>query len=106
MARLVCLDLLDVEEVAELVECFVDDGVVGPFAALFAGEEAGVDEFFQMVTDGGLTDVEDVDEVTRAHGVAALCCHVREDAQPGGIGERFEFGGHPVCGRRVEGAAM
>lgn len=100
-ARPIYRDLLDVEEVAEFIECFVDDGVVGPFAALLTGEEFGVDKFFQMVTDGGLTDVEDVDEVTRTHRFAALCCHVREDSQPGGIGEGFEFSRHPVGSRCV-----
>lgn len=104
--RPICLDLLDVEEVAEFIECFVDDRVVGPFAALFAGEESGVDKFFQMMADGGLTDIEDVDEVARTHGFAALCCHVGEDSQPGGIRESFEFSRHPVCGRCVEGTAM
>ena len=74
------LCLAEVQEVAEVVECVLCHGVVGPFAALFSGEESGVNEFLEVVADGGLTDVEHVNQVAGAYGVAALGCYVGQQA--------------------------
>src|SRR5699024_8334534 len=54
------------QEPAELCERVAHDGVVGPSPALLAGQEACVDELLEMVADGGLADVEHVDQIAGA----------------------------------------
>jgi hypothetical protein len=48
------------DEDSEGVQGFRDELVVGPFASLLAGEDAGVDEDFQVVGDGRLGETHRV----------------------------------------------
>src|SRR5699024_4762516 len=61
------------------------DAVVGPPAALFAGDQAGVDEFFHVVTHSGLGDAELFGQVTSADFLATLGIEMRQQPQPGWV---------------------
>src|SRR5699024_12393697 len=78
----------EIEKRSELGEGGGDDRVVGPAAALLAGEEARVDELLGVVADGGLTDAELFGEVAGAHGLAALAGDVGQQSQACGIRQR------------------
>jgi len=73
------LRLGNVQKVPQFGEGVLDDGVVGPFAALLPNQQAGVHQFFQVMANGGLADAEYVDEITRADRMATLGRHVGQD---------------------------
>src|SRR5699024_9543387 len=81
-----------VEQIAQLGEGRGHDAVVGPPAALFAGDQAGVDEFFHVVTHSGLGDAELFGQVTSADFLATLGIEMRQQPQPGWVRQGFE---HP-----------
>jgi hypothetical protein len=67
--------------------------VVGPDAALVAGEDPGIDEHLEMVGDGGLGQAEGFGQLADA-GLAALVSGDDGDqAEPGGVGKGFEGAG-------------
>src|SRR5699024_12403840 len=71
-----------VEQIAQLGEGLGQDAVVGPPAALFAGDQAGVDEVFHVVTHSGLGDAELFGQVTSADFSASLGIEMRQHTQP------------------------
>jgi hypothetical protein len=44
-----CPALLGCDRVCDCAKCIVDDAVVGPFASLFADDQAGVGQLFHVV---------------------------------------------------------
>lgn len=78
------------EEVAELRERFFADAKVGPVAALFAFDETGLEEHFEVVANGRLAEAERFSEVADAGLVIGLSLDEAQKAEPGGVGDRFE----------------
>ena len=74
----------------EGVECLRDDGVVGPFAALAAGKDPGVDQDLQVVGDGRLGEAEWLGELADAGLAVVVRGDHGDEAEPGGRGEGLE----------------
>ena len=79
---------------------------MGPFAALLARQQAGLDQLLHVVTDRGLADVEHIDEVAGAHRFAPLGRDMRQESQARRIGESLELLRDPVGFRRPEGCRV
>ena len=78
------------EDRGERVERGRDEGVEGPFAALVAGEDPGVDQNLEVMGDGRLGQAERFGEVTDA-GLAVFKHGDHGDQlQPGGVGQGLE----------------
>ena len=92
--------------IATARECegVVDDAVVGPFAALFAGDEAGVDELLHVVRDGRLGESDGLGEVADAGFAVVVRGDERQQSDSGGIAERLEYAGELLGGVGVEDA--
>jgi arsenite methyltransferase len=73
-----------------------DEGVVGPDAALVAGEDPGVDEDFEVVGNGGLGQAEGFGEVADAGFAVFMGADHRDQSEPRRVGQGFEQPGELV----------
>lgn len=88
----------------EALECAGDEAVVGPFAALFAGDESGFGEDLEVVGDGGLAEAYGFGEVADAGFLAGLGGNDGDEPDAGGVAEGTKDGGRPFGGLGVERA--
>ena len=78
----------------------VHEAVVGPLAALLAGDEAGVDELAHVVGDSGLGQPDRLDEVADAGAVVAGGRDEGEQLDARGVAESLEDAGQPALPSR------
>lgn len=78
-------------------QCSRGGCVVGPSTALFAGNEACVDENFHMVRDRRLGELDGSREVAHAHLPGMGGGDEREQLDPGGVSQRFEYSCEICC---------
>lgn len=79
----------DGQDGGQCVESSRGDGVIGPFAALGAGQDPGIDQDFQVMGDGRLGEADGVGQLAHAGLTVLVRGDQRDQAQPGGVGERF-----------------
>jgi len=79
------------------------DAVVGPAAALLAGDEPGVDELFEVVGDRGLGQADRVGQVADAGFAVGVCGDQGQQSDPGRVTECLEDVGEPFGRRRGRG---
>src|SRR6478752_3034355 len=79
-------------------------GVVGPFAALFAGDQAGVDEQFHVMRHRRLRQADRRRQVADARLAGVGCRDHRQQAHPRRITECFEQVGQPLGSSDVQHA--
>lgn len=91
----------DLQDAAESGERFRPDLVEDAPTVPDAVQQAGIDQFLQVVGDGRLANSHPGREVTDCDRDAAACGDLGEDAQAGGVGESGEQPGVP--GRFIRG---
>lgn len=84
------------DQLCDVVEGVRDKPVVGPLAALLAGEDAGFDEDLEVVGDGGLGEADGLDEVADACLLIVVGSDEGDEPQPGRVGDGFERPGEGV----------
>jgi hypothetical protein len=84
------------DQLRDVVEGVRDEAVVGPLAALLAGEDAGIDEHLQVVGDSGLGQADRLDEVANAGLLIIVSGDQGDQPEPGRVGDGFERGGEGV----------
>jgi hypothetical protein len=84
------------EDASKQLKRFRPHAEVSPVSALFAFDESGLVEDFQVVADRGLAQSERFGEVADACLFAGLSLDKAEEAEPSRVGEDFQRSGELV----------
>jgi hypothetical protein len=90
------------QSAADRGEGLFDDAVVGPLAALLAGDEASVDELFEVVGDGRLGQSNRIGELTDAGLPSVARGDQGQQAYPSRVSESLEHPGQSLGRLRVQ----